>query len=283
MQSSGSDNLLQKHGQYHAVVASLLNASSGNLSNSTSRIASSSVMDANLTCPKIPYSYASANTTIESNINVPTLPSSSLLNGSSIAQHTFNASQNRPYMLKKKKAEEVFPSMTSPESQKHFNSLVVGVKQEPIDSTQRHKKPRLDIKEEAIENQYSIQQLLQSQNSMQLQRYTPQLQELFQNHMSWNQNQKKISYYGSKLQGVHMQPQQQPMQNQQQHQGVNSVSSTCLQPLDEGICSRRLMQYIFHLRHRPPVSIGSIVIKILNSPILNFILVDSNFLFSFLF
>ncbi|KAH7514014.1 probable transcriptional regulator SLK2 [Ziziphus jujuba] len=245
VQSSSSDNLLQKRGQFQAVIASLLDASSGNLSSSTPRTASSSVMDANFIFPKIPYSHRSSNTTIESNINVPTLSSSSLLNGSSIAQHTFNVPQNRSEMLKNKQVEDVFSVMTSQESQKHYNSLVIGVKQEPIDSTQRHKKPRLDIKEEALQNQYSIQQLLQSQNSMQLQRYTPQLQALFHNHMSWNQNHPK-------LQGVHMQPQQQPMKNQQQYLGVNSATSTALQPSDEGACSRRLMQYIFHLRHRPP-------------------------------
>lgn len=247
--SSSSDNLLQKHGEYQAVVASLLNATSGNVFSSDSRIASSSAMDANLAFSNnSPYLYRSANTNIESNLKVPAMPASSVPDTSSTAQHIFNIAQNRFQMLKRKQLEEVFPATTYTASEKHHNSFVIGVKQE-------HKKPRLEIKEEASCHQFNIQQLLQSQDSGHLQRHTPQLQALFQNHLFGNQNQSKVSPSVQQLLGVHMQSPQQKMRNQLQQQGVNRVSTSKMYPLDEGVCSRRLMQYLYHLRQRPPVCI----------------------------
>ncbi|KAF3448490.1 hypothetical protein FNV43_RR09203 [Rhamnella rubrinervis] len=254
--SSSSDSLLQKHGEYQAVVASLLNATSGNVFSSPSRISSSSVMDANLAFSnKSPYLYRSDNANIQSKLKVPAMPVSSFLDSSSTAQHIFNIDQNRSQMLKRKQLEEVFPATTCTASERHHSSLVIGVKQEPIlpiNSTQRHKKPRLEIKEDSSCHQYNIQQLLQSQDSGHLQRHTPQLQALFQNHLYGNQNQSKVSHSIPQLLGVHMQSQQQKMRNQLQQQGVNRVSTSNMHPLDEGVCSRRLMQYLNHLRHRPP-------------------------------
>ncbi|CAL5442935.1 unnamed protein product [Camellia sinensis] len=61
--------------------------------------------------------------------------------------------------------------------------------QDPNNIAQLQKKPRLDIKQEDIMQQQVLQQLLQRQESMQLQTHNPQLQALIQQQRMRQQQQ----------------------------------------------------------------------------------------------
>lgn len=136
---------------------------------------------------------------------------------------------------------------------KNHHSLLNGGEQEPLTSSQRHNKPRIDVKKEASLNKHAIQQLLQSQDSEELQRNKLQIQELFHYNMSQNQDQPKILHPSLQLKGDDKEKQQQPMRHVVTQQEVVHQASVMQLP-DEGVCSRRLMQYIYHLRNRPAVS-----------------------------
>ncbi|XP_071705821.1 probable transcriptional regulator SLK2 [Rutidosis leptorrhynchoides] len=107
------------------------------------------------------------------------------------------------------------------------------------------KRPRLDLRPEDILQQQTIRQLLQRQDPMQLQNPNNQLQLLY--------HQQQL------LQSLS--PMQRAQLVQQQQQQVNSrqvFPQQSLQPatpvnrsIDNTVCSRRLMQYLFHQRHRP--------------------------------
>ncbi|VVA30164.1 Hypothetical predicted protein [Prunus dulcis] len=133
---------------------------------------------------------------------------------------------------------------------KNHHPLLNGGEQEPLTSSQRHKKPRIDVKKEASLNKHAIQQLLQSQDSEELQRNKLQIQELFHYNMSQNQDQQKILHPSLQLKGVDKEKQQQLMRHVVTQQEVVHQASVMQLP-DEGVCSRRLMQYIYHLRNRP--------------------------------
>ncbi|KAK9059649.1 hypothetical protein SSX86_020353 [Deinandra increscens subsp. villosa] len=114
------------------------------------------------------------------------------------------------------------------------------------------KKPRLDIKQEDIMQQQVLQHILQMQDSMQLQNPNAQLQTLIQQQRLREQQQ--IFQALPPLQRAHLiqQQQQQELQlrkhlQQQSLQPANAVK----RPYDDGVCSRRLMQYLFHQRKRP--------------------------------
>ena len=130
----------------------------------------------------------------------------------------------------------------------HYLSLLTGIKQEPGNSTQMLKKPRLDGQEEDFLHQQIIQQL-HRKDSLQLQGHNPHLQAW---HQMRNQKQQNIGQSIQQMQGVDMQQQQKQMRNQLQQQGTYEVPA--ILPSDTGICSRRLMQYLYHQRLRPPVS-----------------------------
>ncbi|XP_008467219.1 probable transcriptional regulator SLK3 isoform X2 [Cucumis melo] len=123
---------------------------------------------------------------------------------------------------------------------------------DPNSYSQSQKKPRLDIKQDDFLQQQVLQQLLQRQDSMQLQgRNTPQLQAaLFQQQQRLRQQQ-QIFQSLPPLQRAHMQQQQQIQLRQQlQQQAVQPVNAM-KRPHDGGVCARRLMQYLYHQRQRP--------------------------------
>ena len=283
VRSSSSDNLPPKDEHYQAVVASLLNASSGNLPNTASMIAhmnldrvsgemnltalnnttngpsgrpSSLVTNSKPALSKGPHLHRSSSGNMDSYLELPTSPASfssrnlssrsSVLDSSSIAQHTSYLDTNSVQVHKRKHQQKV--------AEMHKNSLLNGIKQDNRTPTQMHKKPRLDIQQEAIMHQHILQQLLQNSDSAQLRGHVPQLQSLFQQHQFQNQKWQKILQSIAQYQGVDMQQQQQEQQMRQhlQQQALHQVPA--MHPSNEGICSRRLMQQIYHLRQRPAVS-----------------------------
>ncbi|KAE8055255.1 hypothetical protein FH972_012107 [Carpinus fangiana] len=195
--SSSSDNLPPKDEHYQAVVASLLNASSGNLPNTASMIAhmnldrvsgemnltalnnttngtsgrpSSLVTNSKPALSKGPHLHRSSGGNMDSYLELPTSPASfssrnlssrsSVLDGSSITQHTSYLDTNSVQVNKRKHHQKV--------AEMHNNSLLNGIKQDNRTPTQMHKKPRVDIQQEAIMHQHILQQLLQNSDSAQL-------------------------------------------------------------------------------------------------------------------
>ena len=223
--------------------------------------------DANLLLSGGPQSWRSASTNMESYLSLPSSPmsfssynlsisGSSGIDGSSAMEQTSPLDKNCRQVWKRQQQQQqqlgVVNATSQPPSQTHYLSLLTGIKQEPDNSTQMPKKPRLEVQEEDFLHQQIIQQLLQRKDSLQLQGHNPHLQAWIQQHKMRNQQHQKILQSIQQLQGVDMQQQQQQMRNQLQQQSTHEVSA--MRPSDSGICSRRLMQYMYHQRHRPPVS-----------------------------
>ncbi|XP_040988485.1 probable transcriptional regulator SLK3 [Juglans microcarpa x Juglans regia] len=284
--SSSSDNLLQKDEHYQAVVPSLLNSSSGNLPNGTSVNAHMNVgralgeidpsilnhtgkelsvrpssldTDSKSALSKGPL-HRSASANMDSYPVLRTSPalfsshnscsSSSVVSGSSITQHTSRLNPKGLQVHKRKHQQGEFAAASQEATEVHKNSFINCIKQEPCTSTQMHKKSRLGIQQEAIMQQHIIQQLLQNPDSAQLQEYLPQLQELFQHHQLRKQKQQNSLHPIPQYQGVGIQQQlQQHISQHLQQQVLPQVPA--MRSFNEGICSRRLMQLIYHLRQRP--------------------------------
>ncbi|PWA88538.1 LIM-domain binding protein/SEUSS [Artemisia annua] len=113
------------------------------------------------------------------------------------------------------------------------------------------KKPRLDVKQEDMMPQQVVQQLMQRQDSMQLQSPNPQLQALIQQQRLRQQQQLLQSLPPVQRAHLLQQQQQQLQLRQLQQQGLQPTSGV-KRPYDGGVCSRRLNQYLYHQRQRPP-------------------------------
>ncbi|MQL93648.1 hypothetical protein Taro_026295 [Colocasia esculenta] len=131
--------------------------------------------------------------------------------------------------------------------------------QEPGNMLRVHKKPRLNAMPEDGLSQQAIQQLLRRQDILQMQgEINPQLRGLIQQQRLLQQQQQQQQMLPSlpPSHQMHMQQQQQNQQQQQQ-QLRQQLQQQMMQgphlrhPFDSGICSRRLMQYMYHQRHRP--------------------------------
>ncbi|VAI69202.1 unnamed protein product [Triticum turgidum subsp. durum] len=117
------------------------------------------------------------------------------------------------------------------------------------------KKPRVDIQQDDILQQQLIQQLLQGQSSLHLQgQHNPQLQALIRQHklaQIQQQQQHQLSQQFPQHQhsqvGIPRQPQLRPPPAQPGIQLAGPVRT----PVESGLCSRRLMQYLYHKRYRP--------------------------------
>ncbi|KAL1565583.1 putative transcriptional regulator SLK2 [Salvia divinorum] len=118
--------------------------------------------------------------------------------------------------------------------------------------SQLQKKPRLDIRQEDIAQQQVLRQLLQRQDFMHLQNSNPQLQALIQ-QQRLRQQEQLILQAMSPMQRVQLLQQQQQLQSRHQLQMQGMPSSTAVQRPNDGggVCSRRLMQYVYHRRQRP--------------------------------
>ncbi|KAJ1287885.1 hypothetical protein BS78_02G044800 [Paspalum vaginatum] len=117
------------------------------------------------------------------------------------------------------------------------------------------KKSRIDARQDDILQHQLIQQLLHGQSSIHLQgQQNPQLQALIQQHklaqMQQRQHQQLLQPFPQLQQsqiGIPRQPQPRPPLAQPGMQLAGPVRT----PVDSGLCSRRLMQYLYHKRYRP--------------------------------
>lgn len=252
---------------------------SGVLANSGPSVAASSlVTDANSALSGGPHLQRSPSMNGESYMRLPTSPMSftsnnmtlsgaSLIDASSVVQHNSQQDHNAPHLRQTQpQARQVAPGdALLSNSQTVQASLPMGARvsgslmTDPNSYSQSQKKPRLDIKQEDFLQQQVLQQLLQRQDSMQLQgRNTPQLQAaLFQQQQRLRQQQ-QIFQSLPPLQRAHLQQQQQIQLRQQLQQQAIQPVNALKRPNDGGVCARRLMQYLYHQRQRPAVSSSSV-------------------------
>ncbi|XP_038971541.1 probable transcriptional regulator SLK2 [Phoenix dactylifera] len=206
--------------------------------------ASSLVTDANSALSGGPQLQRSTSINTESYMRLPASPmsfssnnisGSSVMDGSSIVQQSPHHDQ-----VQKQVASSATSQLTG---------------QELGDSSHSQKKPRLDMGPDNASQQQAIQQFLQRHESLQLQGHqTQQLQALMQ-------QQRLAQHQAQQQQLLQSFPQMQRAQiahQQQQHlrhymqQPTMQPSTPAKSPLEKGICARRLMQYLYHQRHRPP-------------------------------
>ncbi|KAF7104715.1 hypothetical protein CFC21_105590 [Triticum aestivum] len=117
------------------------------------------------------------------------------------------------------------------------------------------KKPRVDIRQDDILQQHLIQQLLQGQSSLHFQgQHNPQLQALIRQqklahiqHLQKHQLSQQFPQIQQSQVGIPRQPQLRPPLAQPGMQLPGRVRT----PVESGLCSRRLMQYLYHKRQRP--------------------------------
>ncbi|KAH1075474.1 hypothetical protein J1N35_027802 [Gossypium stocksii] len=232
--------------------------------------ASSLVTDANSALSGGPHLQRSASFNTDSYMRLPASPmsfssnnismsGSSVVDGSSVGQQGSHQDTSVQQMQQSQLLQQGASTATSlPASQTGQASLPMGPRvpgsfmQDPSNLSQLQKKPRLDIKQEDLLQPQVLQQLLQRQDSMQLQGRNPQLQALLQQQRLRQQQQLLQSM--PPLQRAHLQQQQQQqmqLRQQLQQQGMQQAAAM-RRPFDGGVCARRLMQYLYHQRQRPP-------------------------------
>ncbi|XVF09805.1 hypothetical protein REPUB_Repub07fG0128300 [Reevesia pubescens] len=191
--------------------------------------------------PASPLSFSSNNISMSG---------SSVVDGSSVGQQGSHQDPSVQQMQQSQQLQQGASSATSlPTSQTGQMSLPMGPRvpgsfmQDAANLSQVQKKPRLDIKQEDIVQHQVLQQLLQSRN--------PQLQALIQQQRLRQQ----FLHSMPPLQRAHLQQQQQQqmqLRQQLQQQGMQQQVAAMKRPFDGGVCARRLMQYLYHQRQRPP-------------------------------
>lgn len=234
--------------------------------------ASSLVTDANSGLSGGPRLQRSASINNESYMRLPASPmsfssnnisisGSSVIDGPSGMQQSSNHDPNSHQVQQGHPRQGASTATSLPPPRLGQGSLPNGSRlpgsfmQDPDNISQLQKKPRLDIKQEDILQQQVLQQLLQRQDSMQLQSPNPQLQALIQQQRLRQQQQLLQSM--PPVQRAHLLQQQQQQQQQLQlrqqlQQQSMQPASAVKRPYDGGgVCSRRLMQYLYHQRQRP--------------------------------
>ncbi|GFY84256.1 SEUSS-like 2 [Actinidia rufa] len=231
--------------------------------------ASSLVTDANSGLSGGPHLQRNASFNTESYMRLPASPmsfssnnvsisGSSIMDGSSVVQQNSNQDPSSQQVLQSRQQQGASSATSLPMPRVGQISLSTGSRipgsfiPDANNIYQLQKKPRLDIKQDDLMQQQLLQQLLQRQDSMQLQTNNPQLQALIQQQRLRHQQQQYLQSIPP-VQRAHLLQQQQQLQLRQQlqQQSMQPVSSV-KRPHDNGVCSRRLMQYLYHQRQRPP-------------------------------
>lgn len=245
-----------------------MNRALGSAANSgASGSASSLVTDANSALSAGPHLQRSASVNTESYLRLPASPmsfssnnnisisGSSVMDGSSIVQQSSHQDQQRRQQQQQQGASSASSYPTSRMGQVSVTGpqLHASSSQDPNSLLHMQNKPRLDFRQDGILQQQAIQQMLQRQDPMQLQRHNPQIQAFIQQQKLWQQrNQQQMLQSMPQLQRAQLE--QQHMRQQLPQQGVQ-LASGVKRPYDSGICARRLMQYMYHQRQRPTVSL----------------------------
>ncbi|CAL9147373.1 probable transcriptional regulator SLK2 isoform X1 [Musa acuminata AAA Group] len=123
--------------------------------------------------------------------------------------------------------------------------------QEPLNSTNTSKKARLDLKKDGIMQQQVIQQLLLRPDPVLQGHQNPQLQAILQQQRLAQLHQQHLMQSLPQMQQSPITIQQQQQQRHHMRQHVVEAVAPVERYVDSVIGSRRLMQYLFHQRHRP--------------------------------
>ncbi|WOL13096.1 putative transcriptional regulator SLK2 [Canna indica] len=207
--------------------------------------ASSLVTDANSTLSGGHQLQRSTSFNNESYMRLPTSPMSfsSNISGSSVMDGCSVVQQNP---LQEQMQKQGLSTATSQLMQQENPNLM-----------NSQKKPRLDIRHDDVLQKQFIQQILQRHESMQPQgQQNPQLhailqqQRLMQRQQQQQQQQIMQSFSQMQRPPINLQHQQQQLRHHLQPQAIQSATPV-KRPLDHVVCSRRLMQYLYHQRHRP--------------------------------
>ncbi|XP_078446168.1 putative transcriptional regulator SLK2 [Wolffia australiana] len=200
--------------------------------------ASSLVTDANSSLSAGPHLQRSASINTESYLRLPASPMSFSSNNISMDGSSMVQQSSLQDPMQKPGASTATSQSTSQEGGNMF---------------QLQKKARIDVRHDDVMQQQVMQQLLQRQDSLQM---NPQMQTLIQQRLfqqRQQQHQQQMLQSLPPMQRAQIQQQQQQQQLRQQLQQQMMQGSPHLRrPLDSGVCSRRLMQYLYHQRHRPP-------------------------------
>lgn len=256
------------------------NAVLNNVANSALSVgASSLVTDANSALSGGPHLQRSASINGDSYLRLPASPisftshnvsisGSPAMDGSTVVQQSSHQDQNARQLQHQHQHQQHGASSATPLAstqtassprQMGAQQVVGSFIQDPSTVSHMLKKPRLDIKQEEIVQQQVIQQLLQRQDPMQFQGRNPQIQALLQQQQRLKQQQIFQSLPPAQRLHFQQQHQQQQMQLRQQlQQQMMQPSSGVKRPYDggvNGVCARRLMQYLYHQRQRPNVSL----------------------------
>ncbi|CAK9187216.1 unnamed protein product [Ilex paraguariensis] len=231
--------------------------------------ASSLVTDANSGLSGGPNLQRSASFNTESYMRLPASPisfssnnisisGSSVMDGSSVVKQSSHQDPNTQQVQQNQQLQGASSATSLATSRMVQVPLPTGPRipgsyiQEPNNMSQLQKKPRLDIKQEDIVQHQVLQQLMNRQDTMQLQNTNPQLQAVIQQQRLRQQQQQLLQSMPPVQRAHFLQQQQQQLQLRQQlqQQGMQPVS-TLKRPYDGGVCVRRLMQYLYHQRQRP--------------------------------
>ncbi|KAG9140734.1 hypothetical protein Leryth_006914, partial [Lithospermum erythrorhizon] len=247
---------------------------SGDISNTTlnsvatsspSMGASSLVTDANSGLSGGPQFQRNASFNNESYLRLPASPlsfssnnisisGSSVIDGSSVVQQSSNQDLSSQ-QVQQRHQHQVTSSATSHIGQMELpnGSRYLGSFMQDSVMSQLQKKPRLDIKQEDVLQQQVLQQYIQRQDPMHLQRPNPQLQALYQKERLRQQQQQLLQSIPPMQRAKLLQQHQQQLQLRQHIQQHSlQPSPTVKHPYDGGVCSRRIMQFLYHQRQRPP-------------------------------
>ncbi|KAE9592606.1 hypothetical protein Lal_00028543 [Lupinus albus] len=227
--------------------------------------ASSLVTDANSTLSGGPNLQRSASINTDPYLRLPASPmsftSNNTISGSSVMDGSTGAQQNshQDQNVQQLQLQGASSAMSLSASQTAASTIPMGAQvpgssiQDPSNLSQLAKKPRLDIKQDDMMKQQVIQQILQRPDLIQMQGHNPQIHALLQQQQRVRQQQMFQSM--PQFQRVQLQQQQQQMQLRQQlQQQAMQPSSSVKRPFDNGVngvCARRLMQYLYHQRQRP--------------------------------
>lgn len=176
---------------------------------------------------------------------------SSVMDGSSIEHQNSQQDQNPPQIQQKRRRRRRGASSATSQLSSQAGKVFQQIGQELNDLLPMQKKSKRDMGQD---EQQAIQQLPQRQDPIQLEGYNPQLQASMEQQRFLKQ------------QNLHQQKQilQSTPQLQQEHTHMQQLQQHCLYPIPPSVgehsytsntCARRLMQYLFHYRQRPPVSL----------------------------
>ncbi|TYG52739.1 hypothetical protein ES288_D09G052900v1 [Gossypium darwinii] len=227
--------------------------------------ASSLVTDANSVLSGGPHLQRSSSFNTDSYMRLPASPmsfSSNNMSGSSVIDGSSGGHQEPSvqHMQQSQQLQGASSATSLPTSQTGQVSLPMGpwvqgsFMQDSCNLSQVRKKPRVDVKQEDFLQQQMLQQLLQRQDFMQLLGRNPRLQDLYQQQRLGQQQQMLQSMPPS--QRAHLQQQQIQLRQQFPQQGMQQVAGM-KRPFDSGVCARRLMQYLYHQRQRPHLTISA--------------------------